>query len=223
MHTTQHKQNPDPPELVPRLWRVYDTPTASRRTPPEEAPHMYDDYTTHRNVDGTWRLSVKRLDDTGYVEVSTHDTQAEALQGMVEAIVEEKRVVQSNLDTARAREGSTRRRLETFCDLIESLPWEDINSGQFHPQQGCGDVAAFREAAIDLGCSERINLGADRPYTVTAEVTLRVSFTVIATGEESAHDLAELALESCEWKGVNLLDDFYIDDTSSEVEGVEEC
>ena len=98
---------------------------------------MYDDYTTHRNVDGTWRLSVKRLDDTGYVEVSTHDTQAEALQGMVDAIVEEKRVAQSNLDRARARQDATERQLNELQSLIEGLPWNDINSGEFSPAPGC--------------------------------------------------------------------------------------
>lgn len=222
MHTTQHRQNPSPPGLAPRPRRVYDTPTAYRRTPPEEAFFMHN-YTTACNADGIWSLSVLSIDEHETIQISTHPTETEALEAMIDAIVEEKRVVQSNLDTTRARQDSTTRQLDNLRDLIESLPWHEINTGDFHPMQGCGDVATFREAAIDLGCSERINLGADCPYSVTAEVTLRVSFTVIATGEENAHDLAELALESCEYKGGHLLDDFCIDDTSSEVEGVEAC
>ena len=180
-------------------------------------------YSTACNADGIWSLSVLSIDEHEVIQISTHLTETEALEAMVDAIVEEKRVIQSNLDKARARHDSTTLQLENLRDLIEALPWEDINSGNFSPQQGCGDVAMFREAAIDLGCSERINLGADRPYTVTAEVTLRVSFTVIATGEESAHDLAELALDSCEYKGGHLLDDFCIDDTSSDIEEVYPC
>ena len=201
---------------------LYTTPTAYRRTPPEEAPHMHN-YTTACNADGIWSLSVLSIDEHEVIQISTHLTETEALEAMVDAIVEEKRVVQSNLDRARARQDATERQLENLRDLIEALPWQDINSGNFSPQQGCEDVAMFREAAIDLGCSERINLGADRPYTVTAEVTLRVSFTVIATGEESAHDLAELALDSCEYKGGHFLDDFCIDDTSSDIEEVYPC
>jgi hypothetical protein len=187
---------------------------------------MYDDYTTHRNVDGTWRLSVKRLDDTGYVEVSTHDTHAEALQGMVDAIVEEKRVAQSNLDRARARQDATERQLDELQSLIEGLPWNDINSGEFSPQQGCGDVAMFRDYAIRLGCdSAIINDGADRAYTIDAEVTIRVSFTITTDSEENAHDIAEMALEACEseWTGGRSLDDFEINETSECIMGVEEC
>ena len=185
---------------------------------------MHDDYTTHRNVDGTWRLSVKRLDDTGYVEVSTHDTQAEALQGMVDAIVEEKRVAQSNLDRARARQETTERQLVALRTLIERLPWNDINSGQFSPIQGCGEVAAFRDAAIEFGCdADTLNDGAERDFVITAEVTLTVTFTINATSEETAHDYAEHALEGCHWDGDGTLDDFDIEQTYENVTDVNEC
>jgi hypothetical protein len=186
---------------------------------------MYDDYTTHRNVDGTWRLSVKRIDDTGYVEVSTHDTQAEALQGMVDAIVEEKRVTQSNLDTARTRHDNTVRKFDALRSLVEGLPWHDINSGEFCPQQGCEDVAAFRETAIDLGCrSDLINDGAERDFVITAEVSIIVSYVITANSEETAHDMAEMALEACHWDCDGSLEGFDIESTHEVVTGVcESC
>jgi hypothetical protein len=187
---------------------------------------MHDDYTTHRNVDGTWRLSVKRLDDTGYVEVSTHDTQAEALQGMVDAIVEEKRVAQSNLDRARARQDATERQLNELQSLIEGLPWNDINSGDFHPQQGCGDVAMFRDSAIGLGCDSDILCdGAEREYTVNATVTLNVSIVVTSTSEEDAETQLDIMLDNTSWTADKEPREMglCVDDYEHEIKEVEAC
>lgn len=181
------------------------------------------DYTTTRTADGIWVLGTKAHDDT-FVTVSTHPTEAEALTALVAVIVEEKRVLQSNLDRARNSREGTERLLTSLQTLVEGLPWEDINSGNFSPQQGCGDVAAFRTAAVDLGCdASTINYGAERDFVIMAEVTLRVSFSLTANSEENAHDLAELALESCNWHHDGSLDDFYIDDVRECVEDVNEC
>ncbi len=183
-------------------------------------------YTTACNADGIWSLSV--LDQTEHetIQISTHLTETEALEAMVDAIVEEKRIVQSNLNTTRNRHETTERNRNALRSLVEGLPWNDITSGEFCPAPGCGDVAIFRDSAIDLGCdSATINYGADRAFTIDAEVTLRVSFTIHATSEETAHDTAEAALEACEneWRGCNSLDDFCIDGTSECITAVEEC
>ena len=183
-------------------------------------------YTTACNADGIWSLSVLSIDEHEVIQISTHLTETEALEAMVDAIVEEKRVVQSNLDRARARQDGTERQLNALQSLIEGLPWNDINSGEFSPAPGCGEVAMFRDSAIDLGCeSAIINDGADRAFTIDAEVTIRVSFTITANSEDNAHDIAEIALEACEseWTGGRSLEDFYINGTSECITAVEEC
>ena len=187
---------------------------------------MYDDYTAHRATDGTWRLSVKRLDDTGYVEVSTHDTHAEALQGMVESIVEEKRVAQSNLDRARARQDDTLRQLDALRDLIGELPWHDINSGNFSPQEGCGEVEAFRTAAVDLGCdSDTLYDGAEREYKVNATVTLNVSIVVKSTSEDDAETQLDIMLDNTSWTADKEPREMglCVDDYEHEIKEVEAC
>jgi hypothetical protein len=186
-----------------------------------------DDYTTTRNADGIWVLSVRSIDDpAAYVHVSNHTTEAEAMEAVADAIAEEKRVALSNLATARQRQESDYRNLTALRRLVEDLPWHDINTGDFSPMEGCGDVAAFRAAAAALGCDEdTLNAGAERDYVVTADVTLTVSFLVNATSEEQAHDLGERALADCNWHrhgslGLDL-DSFDIEDTDETVTHVE--
>lgn len=179
------------------------------------------DYSATRNADGIWAVTVPFFDGSGHNTISTHLTEAEAYSAIADKIDEERRVVASNLERARNLQVSTQRHLDTLRTLIERLPWEDINGGDFRPQQGCGDVATFRDAAIDHGCNaETLNIGAERDYVVTAEVTLTVSFTINATSEETAHDLAEYALEGCHWDADGTLDDFDIEQTDETVTGV---
>jgi hypothetical protein len=182
-----------------------------------------DDYTTTRNADGIWVLSVRSIDDpAAYVHVSNHTTEAEALEAVADAIAEEKRIALSNLATARQRQENTQRHLDALRALVEGLPWHDINTGDFSPQQGCGDVAAFRDAAAALGCDENtLNAGAERDYVITAEVTLCTTFIVTATSEEAAHDLAEYALEGCRWDDDGTLDGIDIHQTYETVTNVE--
>jgi hypothetical protein len=183
-----------------------------------------DDYTTTRNADGIWVLSVRSIDDpAAYVHVSNHTTEAEALEAVADAIAEEKRVALSNLATARQRQENTERNLTALRQLVENLPWHDINTGDFSPMEGCGDVAAFRDAAIGLGCDENtLNAGAERDYVITADVTLTVSFIINATSEEQAHDLGERALAGANYGSLGLdLDYFEIEDTDENVTHVE--
>ena len=180
------------------------------------------DFSATRNADGIWAVTVPAADGDGHHTVSTHTTEAEAYSAIADCIAEEKRIVVSNLERSRNLQTSTQRHLDTLRTLIERLPWEDINSGDFHPQYGCGDVAAFRDHAIDLGCSaEMLNNGAERDFVVTAEVTLTVSFVIEATSEETAHDLAEHLLEDTDWDysgGVSLdIENTYENVTSVDV------
>jgi hypothetical protein len=182
-----------------------------------------DDYTTTRNADGVWVLSVRSIDDpAAFVHVSNHTTEAEAMEAVADAIAEEKRVALSNLATARQRRENAERNLDALRRLVEGLPWHDINTGDFSPMEGCGDVAAFRAAAIDLGCDDDTLLaGAERDYVITADVTLTVSFVVNATSEEQAHDLGERALNWHRRHDHIDLDHFDIEDTDETVTHVE--
>jgi hypothetical protein len=179
------------------------------------------DYSATRNADGIWAVTVPEFSGDGHATVSTHTTEACAYSAIADKIAEEKRVLSANLAIARNREESAQRQLAALRTLIERLPWQDINSGQFSPLQGCGEVAAFRDAAIDFGCdADTLNDGAERDFVITAEVTLTVSFTINATSEETAHDLAEYALEGCHWDADGTLDDFDIEQTDETVTGV---
>jgi hypothetical protein len=183
-----------------------------------------DDYTTTRNADGIWVLSVRSIDDpAAYVHVSNHTTEAEAMEAVADAIAEEKRIALSNLATARQRQENDYRTLTALRRLVENLPWHDINTGDFSPMEGCGDVAAFRTAAIDLGCDDdTLNAGAERDYVITADVTLTISFIVNATSEEQAHDLGEVALSGANYGSLGLdLDRFEIEDTYETITHVE--
>jgi hypothetical protein len=182
------------------------------------------DYSATRNADGIWAVTAPTIDGTGHGTFSTHTTEAEAHAAIADRIAEEKRVLSTNLAIARNREESTQRQLVALRTLIERLPWNDINSGQFSPIQGCGEVAAFRDAAIEFGCdADTLNDGAERDFVITAEVTLTVTFTINATSEETAHDYAEHALEGCHWDGDGTLDDFDIEQTYENVTDVTEC
>jgi hypothetical protein len=182
------------------------------------------DYSATRNADGIWAVTAPTIDGTGPATFSTHTTEAEAYSAIADRIAEEKRVLSTNLAIARNREESTQRQLLALRTLIERLPWNDINSGDFSPIQGCGEVATFRDAAIEFGCdADTLNDGAERDFVITAEVTLTVTFTVNATSEETAHDYAEHALEGCHWDGDGTLDDFDIEQTYENVTDVNEC
>lgn len=99
--------------------------------------------------------------------------------------------LEARLDAAAARGDAFRR-------IIENLPWDEINTGTFHPQAGCGDVATAREEFISLGCdSSVLNEGLLKAYKVF--VTVPVEMTVYvdeAVDEEDAEERASVELDT---------------------------
>lgn len=82
--------------------------------------------------------------------------------------------------------------LDSIRSIIENLPWEDINTGDFSPEAGCTTVAEVRDSLISLGCdSDLLNKGICKAYKVY--VTVPVEMTVYvesATDEEDAEEKA---------------------------------
>jgi hypothetical protein len=96
----------------------------------------------------------------------------------------------------RALETKTER-VARFVETIENLPWSDINTGNFSPQEGCGDVATVRDLFIRLGCSESLlNEGLFREYEVQIRAYINLHYTVTATNEDDADEKAHEMLEN---------------------------
>lgn len=83
--------------------------------------------------------------------------------------------------------------LDTLRRLVAELPWSDIHAGDFHPQQGCPDVARFIQQAEALGVdSDRLREGLSRSYTVSGWISVHITIEVDeADSEEDAIDRAE--------------------------------
>ena len=183
-------------------------------TPPEEA--TMHGYTTGESADGIWYLNHTTASGE-WVTLSTHPTEIDATQEMITLIAEDARRLRVSLDISKTRHDSTTLQLDRLRDLIEALPWDEINSGNFSPQQGCGDVAMFREAAIDLGCSERINIGAEQSYEVMCEAVISITITVSAISEDMADEAAQTRLDDLDFTPDDGTSDYTIDDTETKV------
>jgi hypothetical protein len=90
--------------------------------------------------------------------------------------------------------------LDGFREVINGLPWEDINTGEFSPSPGCGDVADARDAFITFGCCEAtLREGTSKAYKVEYKVDLTVTILIeSATSEEDAEQQADDVLEGLE-------------------------
>lgn len=86
--------------------------------------------------------------------------------------------------------------INSFQQIINGLPWEDINTGNFRPQRGCPDVKQIRDALIELGCDEELLMsGAVRQYQGTVRTTLTLYYSVEADSDEAAQDAIEALLD----------------------------
>ena len=90
--------------------------------------------------------------------------------------------------------------LNGFREVINGLPWEDINTGEFSPSAGCSDVADARDAFVTFGCCEAtLGEGASKAYKVEYKVDLTVTILIeSATSEEDAEQQADDVLEGLE-------------------------
>ena len=86
--------------------------------------------------------------------------------------------------------------ISSFRHLINGLPWDDINSGNFSPEAGCSTVAEVRDRFISLGCDNELLLaGAEREWSVTITLPITLYMTVDATSAEDAEERADLRLD----------------------------
>ena len=116
--------------------------------------------------------------------------------------------------------------LDGFREVINGLPWEDINTGEFSPSAGCGDVADARDAFITFGCCEAtLREGTSKPYKVEYKVDLTVTILIEeATSEEDAEQQADEVLEGLEVTASHgLLDEWDIDSYGSIADNVFEA
>jgi hypothetical protein len=105
--------------------------------------------------------------------------------------------LEREIDSLRRALETKTERLARFIEAIENLPWSDINTGNFSPAEGCGDVATVRDLFIGLGCDESsLNEGLYNEYAVTIRAYIDLHYTVTAVNEEDADEKAHEMLEN---------------------------
>jgi hypothetical protein len=124
-------------------------------------------------------------------------------------------VINGNLQAEVAR---YRTQVAGFKAIIENLPWEDINIGQFSPAADCPDVASARNQFINLGCDADIVMaGAVRDYSVCVKMAVTFYYTVEASSEEDAEEKVD-DLVSSEYVNAGYADEADLDIYDYEVE-----
>lgn len=87
--------------------------------------------------------------------------------------------------------------INKFREIINGLPWHDINTGNFRPDQGCMEVRAVREALIALGCdSDTLLEGASRQYRGIVRTDITLYYYFDAESDELAEEHVQNLLES---------------------------
>lgn len=126
-------------------------------------------------------------------------------------------LLESRLNNVSARENA-------FIRIIEGLPWGDINTGNFRPEAGCGDVATARQEFISLGCEhEVLSEGLDKAYYVYASVPVEVKIYVeAANSEEEAERQAEDIL-SCSYFEARDIEDVEFSTYDADFHTIEEA
>lgn len=87
--------------------------------------------------------------------------------------------------------------IDKFRHIINNLPWDEINSGRFHPQQGCTTVAEVRDSLIALGCDSELLLeGASRQYCATVRTDITLYYYFDAESNELAEEHVQNLLQN---------------------------
>lgn len=112
--------------------------------------------------------------------------------------------------------------LNGLREIINGLPWEDINTGEFSPAAGCSDVTDARDAFITFGCcSETLSKGLAKSYKVTYTVPLTVTISIgEAVCEEDAERQADDLLDQLEVEYMDELDEWDIDSSFAVADNV---
>ena len=125
--------------------------------------------------------------------VDSHETEREELLANLQHARAEARNAQADTDKLRA--------------LIAALPWDDINAGDFHPAQGCPDVARFIEQAEALGVdSADLRKGLSSAYTVVGSIV--VHFTIEIDEATDEDDAISQAADLVDYPAVSLTDGY---------------
>ena len=108
---------------------------------------------------------------------------------------------ENNMDTNTINESTSlaEHRLEIinkFREIINNLPWEEINTGDFHPQRDCSEVRNIREAFMALGCDEdRLLEGVSRRYCGVVRTNITLYYYFDAESDELAEEHVQNLLQ----------------------------
>lgn len=87
-------------------------------------------------------------------------------------------------------------KINKYEEIINDLPWEDINTGNFRPQRACPDVKKIRNALIALGCDyEKLTEGAVRQYVGIVRTSVALHYHFEADSDEAAEAEVDRLLE----------------------------
>lgn len=140
------------------------------------------------------------------------NNEAEAVTEAQPPTVAEFEALKNRIALRDADVANLRDRIHGLIDVIHNLPWEDINTGNFSPSEGCEDVAAVRDAFVRFGCDEEIMLvGLKREYEVVITVPLTVTVVVEAADDDDARDVADDHVRDEVYVNVSHVEDFDVE------------
>lgn len=125
------------------------------------------------------------------------NNEAEAVTEAQPPTVAEFEALKNKIALRDADIASLRDRLHGLIDVIHDLPWNDINTGNFNPQRGCGEVKNVIDALISAGCDEDILMeGLKREFIASFKVMVTGFYRVEAIDEDDAEEMANEMLEN---------------------------